>query len=52
MANHNKKEASGEEGDEEEEMTEVEFQNVLINFIKDLKVEKNHANTLEDELKI
>ena len=48
MAKHNKQEASDEEG----EMTEVEFQNKVIRVIKELKVEKKHVNTLEDELNI
>eukprot|EP00253_Pinus_taeda_P013415 PITA_13415 len=51
MAKHNKQEAPDEEGDEEEEMTEVEFQNKVIRVIKELKVEKKHVNSLEDELK-
>eukprot|EP00253_Pinus_taeda_P003186 PITA_03186 len=52
MAKHNKQEEPDEEGDEEEEMTKVEFQNEVIRVIKDLKAEKKHVNTLEDELKI
>lgn len=51
MAKHNKQEAPNEEGDEEEEMNEVEFQNKVIRVIKELKAEKKHINTLEDELK-
>jgi len=50
MARHNKKEAPDEEGDEEEEMNEVEFQNEVIRVIKELKVEKKHVKTLADEL--
>ena len=52
MAKHNKQEAPKEEGDEEEEMTEENFQNKVIRVIKELKIEKKHVNTLEDELKI
>lgn len=51
MAKHNKQEAPNEEGGEEEEITEVEFQNEVIRIIKELKAEKKHINTLEDELK-
>lgn len=51
MAKHNKQEAPDEEGDEEEEMNEVKFQNEVIRTIKNLKAEKKHVNTLEDELK-
>eukprot|EP00253_Pinus_taeda_P021838 PITA_21838 len=47
MAKHSKQEAP----DEEEEMTEVEFQNEVIRVIKELQAEKKHINTLEDELK-
>ena len=52
MAKHNKQEASDEEGDEEEDMTEVKFKNEVIRVIKEIKVEKKHVNTLEDELNI
>jgi len=51
MAKHNKQEAPDEEGDKEEEMIEVEFQNEVIRVIKELKAEEKHVNTLEDELK-
>jgi len=51
MAKHNKQEEPHEEGDEEEEMTEVEFQNKVIRVMKELKADKKHVNTLEDELK-
>ena len=47
MAKHNKKEAL----DEEEEMTEVESQNEVIRVIKEIKAEKKHVNTLEEDLK-
>jgi len=33
-------------------MTEENFQNKVIRVIKELKIEKKHVNTLEDELKI
>eukprot|EP00253_Pinus_taeda_P007483 PITA_07483 len=52
MAKHYKQEAPEEEGDEEEEMTKVEFKNKVISVIKEVKFEKKHVNTLEDELKI
>ena len=52
MAKHNNQEASDKEGHEEEEMTEVQFRNKVIRVIKELKVEKKHVNTLEDELRI
>ena len=31
-------------------MTEVELQNEVIKVIKELKAEKKHVNTIEDEL--
>lgn len=46
MAKHNKQEAP-----DEEEMSEVEFQNEVMRVIKALKVKKKHVNVLEDELK-
>ena len=46
MAKHNNQEAVDEEGDEEEEITEVEFQNEVIKVIKELKAEKICSNTL------
>eukprot|EP00253_Pinus_taeda_P016166 PITA_16166 len=51
MVKHNKQVAPDEEEDNEEEMIEVEFQNELIRVIKELKSEKMHVNTLEDDLK-
>ena len=51
MAKHNKMEASDKEEHEEEEMTEIKFQNEVVRIIKELKAERKNVNSMETELK-